>query len=82
MWSVASVVVSEPELRLYFPTYRGEVQLPVHVPHDGVRELEGGDVLLGLLVRDHHQPTVHRAQLARLGLEVVPSSRFAENKKY
>ena len=78
---VSTAVVSEPDNQILQQTL-GEWELPVYIPHDGVCQLEGVGVrLLGLLIRDHHQPPVHCAQLAGLRLEVVPSSGLAEITK-
>ena len=53
--------------------------LPVDVPHDGIRQLEGGDLGLRLVVRNHHQPTLDGRQLTRLRLEVISAPGFATN---
>ena len=39
---------------------------PVDIPHDRVGQLEGGDLGVGLVVGNHHQPTLNGRQLTRL----------------
>ena len=81
MRSIASAIISEPES--VGPAGSGEEMevssLPVDVPHDGIRQLEGGHLGLRLVVRNHHKPTLDGRQLTRLRLEVISAPGFAKH---
>ena len=53
---------------------------PVDIPQDWISQLEGGELWLWLVVRDHQLPPFYCGQLAWLRLKVISAPRFAKTK--
>lgn len=65
--------------RAEFPVGWIGQRLPVNIPHDGVGELEGVLLRIGLL-RYHDNPAHHAPQLAGFRAIVPPLPTFAETQ--